>query len=218
MLLQLKPLFLAVGIASIPLLGAAAKTASEKGDLQLDLERANAFLSQGKYSDAISLYDDVIRKFPLSWANLTKSEKDKSNYLSFYKRALSYLGLSRYHSAIADLNSVLEIQPDFSAALMQRGKLLSWQGDFTKAIRDLQKAGKQDELINGIQKAENALKEAHNAEKRGDYGKCMDEARSALGVATGLASLWQLRARCALAQGDAEGAVSDLTYLPNLID
>jgi len=45
------------------------------------------------------------------------------------------------------LNSVLEIQPDFSAALLQRGKLLSWQGDFTNAIKDLQKAGKQNDLV-----------------------------------------------------------------------
>jgi len=61
MLLQLKPLFLAVAVASIPLLRVTAKASSEKGDFQLDLERANAFLAQGKYSDAISLYDDVIR-------------------------------------------------------------------------------------------------------------------------------------------------------------
>jgi len=56
------------------------------------------------------------------------------------------------------------------------------------------------------------LKEAQNAEKKGDYQKCMDSARAALSVATGLASLWQLRAKCALAHGDSEGAVSDLTY------
>ena len=74
-------------------------------------------------------------------------EKDKKNYLSYYKRALSYLGLSRYHAAITDLNSVLEIQPDFSAALLQRGKILAWQGDFSSAVKDLQKAQKQDELV-----------------------------------------------------------------------
>jgi tetratricopeptide (TPR) repeat protein len=74
-------------------------------------------------------------------------EKDKKNYLSYYKRALSYLGLSRYHAAITDLDSVLEIQPDFSAALLQRGKILAWQGDFSGAVKDLQKAQKQDELV-----------------------------------------------------------------------
>jgi DnaJ family protein C protein 3 len=74
-------------------------------------------------------------------------ERDKKNYLSYYKRALSYLGLQRHHAAISDLNSVLAIQPEFSAALVQRGKLLAWQGDFTNAVKDLKKASKQDDFV-----------------------------------------------------------------------
>lgn len=42
---------------------------------------------------------------------------------------------------------MLELQPDFSAALVQRGKVLAWQGDLANAIKDLQKAQKQDELV-----------------------------------------------------------------------
>jgi len=57
------------------------------------------------------------------------------------------------------------------------------------------------------------VKEAQDAEKRGDYQRCIDSAGSAIGVATGSANLWQLRARCSLAVGDSEGAVRDLTYL-----
>ena len=75
------------------------------------------------------------------------SEKDKKNYLSYYKRALSYLGLHRHHAAISDLNSVLAMQPDFSAALVQRGKLLAWQGDFPNAVKDLKKASRQDDFV-----------------------------------------------------------------------
>jgi len=56
------------------------------------------------------------------------------------------------------------------------------------------------------------MKEAQDAEKRGDYQSCIDSAGSAIGVATGSANLWQLRARCSLAIGDSEGAVGDLTY------
>jgi hypothetical protein len=61
---------------------------------------------------------------------------------------------------------------------------------------------------------ERFYKEAQMAEKAGDYQKCIESAGSALGVGTGLASLWQLRARCAVAIGDSEGAVGDLTYSP----
>lgn len=56
------------------------------------------------------------------------------------------------------------------------------------------------------------MKEAQDAEKRGDYQKCIDSAGSALGIGTGSANLWQLRARCSLSLGDTEGAVGDLTY------
>jgi tetratricopeptide (TPR) repeat protein len=84
---------------------------------------------------------------PFPFIDVNGLEKDKKNYLSYYKRALSYLGLSRYHAAISDLNSVLAIQPDFSAALVQRGKILAWQGDFVNAVKDLRKAGKQDDFV-----------------------------------------------------------------------
>jgi DnaJ homolog subfamily C member 3 len=62
--------------------------------------------------------------------------------------------------------------------------------------------------------AERFYKEAQKAEKWGDYQACIEAAGSALGVGTGLASLWQLRARCAVAIGDTEGAVGDLTFYP----
>jgi len=80
-------------------------------------------------------------------AMINDAERDRKNYLSYYKRALAYLGLSRNHAAIADLNAVLEIQPDFSAALAQRGKILAKEGDFANAVNDLKKARKQDELV-----------------------------------------------------------------------
>jgi DnaJ homolog subfamily C member 3 len=130
--------------AAILFTGASAQDPA--GDVNQALNRANTLLSQGKYTDAISLYDDVIR-ISLYCTKSKGIEKDKKNYLSYYKRALSYLGLSRYHAAITDLNSVLAIQPDFSAALVQRGKILAWQGDFVNAVKDLKKAGRQDEFV-----------------------------------------------------------------------
>ena len=66
--------------------------------------------------------------------------------------------------------------------------------------------------VKEVQAAEQAVNVAHAAEKNGDYQKCVDSAGEALGISTVSASLWQLRARCALGLGDAEGAVGDLTY------
>jgi len=66
--------------------------------------------------------------------------------------------------------------------------------------------------INDVLEAQNALKVAQDAEKAGDFQKCVESAATALAVSPMLTSLWQLRARCAIAQGDTEGAVGDLTY------
>jgi hypothetical protein len=66
--------------------------------------------------------------------------------------------------------------------------------------------------VHEVEEADRFVKEAQDAEKKSDYQRCIDSAGSAIGVATGSANLWQLRAKCSLAMGDSEGAVGDLTY------
>jgi hypothetical protein len=62
MIIPLKSLVIVAATASVFLVGAAIAQDSAGGnDWKLDLDRANTLLAQGKYSDAISLYDDVIR-------------------------------------------------------------------------------------------------------------------------------------------------------------
>lgn len=58
------------------------------------------------------------------------------------------------------------------------------------------------------------MKEAQDADQKGDYQKCVDAVGATLGVGTGSSQLWQLRAKCSMALGDSEGAVGDLTYWP----
>jgi len=146
MIIRLTSFFLVATTASVFFLGGVIAKEPGPDEWKLDLDSANTLLSQGKYNDAIALYDTVLRS-PRSSDVSDFIEKDKKNYLSYYKRALSYLGLHRYNAAISDLNSVLAIQPDFSAALVQRGKILAWQGDFTNALKDLKKAKNQDEFV-----------------------------------------------------------------------
>ena len=148
MFIRLAPFLLVASTASSLLFRGVAASGAGSSEPLADLDRANSLLSQGKFSDAISLYGSVIRIYRTTCGlELTFEEKDKKNYLSYYKRALSYLGLHRYHAALSDLNAVLEIQPDFSAALVQRGKLFAWQGDYVNAINDLKKARQDHELV-----------------------------------------------------------------------
>lgn len=61
MIVRLISLFVTVASASVFLGGVVSATESGAHEWKLDLDRANTLLSQGKYSDAITLYDTVIR-------------------------------------------------------------------------------------------------------------------------------------------------------------
>lgn len=64
MFIRLTPLLLVAGTASSFLFGGAAASGAGSSDPLADLDRANTLLSQGKFSDAIVLYDSVIRTSP----------------------------------------------------------------------------------------------------------------------------------------------------------
>ena len=65
MIIRITPLFIAATGVSILLgSGVSAHDAGTK-EWKPDLDRANSLLSQGKYNDAIILYDTVIRILPL---------------------------------------------------------------------------------------------------------------------------------------------------------
>lgn len=62
MFLHLPTFFLAASVAAVLFTGSVAHEST--GDVNRDLNRANTLLSQGKYTEAISLYDNVIRTYP----------------------------------------------------------------------------------------------------------------------------------------------------------
>jgi tetratricopeptide (TPR) repeat protein len=60
-----------------------------------------AFLCfRGAYSDALSHFHAAV-------------DADPNNYMSYYKRATVYMALSRSRPALADLDKILELKPDF---------------------------------------------------------------------------------------------------------
>jgi hypothetical protein len=61
MFIRLTPFLLVASAASSILFGGVAASGAGATDPAADLDRANSLLSQGKFSDAISLYDSVIR-------------------------------------------------------------------------------------------------------------------------------------------------------------
>ena len=63
MLIHFRTVVYVATTAAILFTGVSAQDSAS--DVNQALNRANTLLSQGKYTDAISLYDDVIRTFPL---------------------------------------------------------------------------------------------------------------------------------------------------------
>jgi len=62
MFLHLPTFLIAASTAAILFTGSIAHEST--ADMNQDLNRANTLLSQGKYTEAISLYDNVIRIYP----------------------------------------------------------------------------------------------------------------------------------------------------------
>ena len=82
-------------------------------------------LSRGAYSDALSHFHAAV-------------DGDPSNYMSYYKRATVYMALSRSRPALADLDKILTLKPDFRKARLQRGGLLLKMGRLDEAHIDLE--------------------------------------------------------------------------------
>ena len=104
-------------------------------------------LARGAYSDALSHFHAAV-------------DADPSNYMSYYKRATVYMALSRSKPALADLDKILQLKPDFVKARHQRGGLLLKTGRLDEAHIDLEnvvrkepdnvEAQKQYSMINSL--------------------------------------------------------------------
>src|SRR6266496_2301962 len=72
-------------------------------------------------------------------------DQDPNKYLSYFKRAATYLSLGRSTNALQDFTKILEIKPDFDQALLQRAKIYLKDGSLTEEKRDLQKYLKKND-------------------------------------------------------------------------
>ena len=90
------------------------------------LELGKQMMAKGQLQDALTHFHAAL-------------QKDPHNYLTLYRRATVYLALGRARAAIDDLNSVLEIQPDFISARSQKGTILVKLGRLDEAHIELEK-------------------------------------------------------------------------------
>ncbi|KAI0026579.1 hypothetical protein K488DRAFT_92278 [Vararia minispora EC-137] len=172
---------------------------------------ANALLSSGQFHDAAQAYSDAIEQFPLDPA-------------LFYKRATALFSLQRYDSALADFDHVLSLASDsFDKAHYMRARILAKDGRFADAKDALKTyahkvpadpAGR--DLLLELSDAEAAATKVDGAMKARLWTACEEAATTALITAPHAVGIRQKRAFCALAAGDYEQGLGDLTRLTHI--
>jgi DnaJ family protein C protein 3 len=199
MLVRFSTLALAASLLSTPV------TCLSPSDIPSDLpvskllDAAQSHLSKGETGDALVYYDAAI-------------SRDPTNYLTFFKRATTYLSLGRMTQATEDFEKALSLKPGFEGAHVQLGKLKARLGDWDGAKDHYKKAKKKDEIesVNAAKKAASAAQKAAKAE---DWEECMKQADEAILVANRAISLRELRAKCAFARGAMERGIGDLQHV-----
>ena len=168
------------------------------------ISSANEQLAAGNPRDALAHFDIAI-------------SRDPHNYLTIFKRGATYLSLGKPLQAQHDFDKVLSIKPDFEGALVQRAKLKGRQGRWSGAKEDYAAAGiKHGREIEELEEAENAVKLAIDSSKNEDWDSCIIQAGKAIAVASAVADIRDLRAKCRLERGEVIEAISDLQHLSQL--
>ncbi|KAL1918823.1 uncharacterized protein VTP21DRAFT_2845 [Calcarisporiella thermophila] len=195
----------------LPLLLSLSVVRAQDSELttQQLLDQAHAHLAAGRPQDALQAYDQAILK-------------DPQNYLSYFKRAATYLSLGKHRAALDDFSKILSLKPDFEQALLQRAKLLAQEGSFDEAERDLRKFlgmrakdGEATQLLSNVQQAQTALKTASTHFAGGRHSECVKVLDPAINTAPNHPRMRLLRGRCRLMMGE-EGAMGDLQRAASL--
>ncbi|KAI0278536.1 hypothetical protein BGY98DRAFT_514032 [Russula aff. rugulosa BPL654] len=201
-------LFLLLSTLSV-LADSGAGSALYPAGLQPLINRANALLSAGTFHDAARAYSEAIEQSPV----------DPTLY---YKRATAYFTLGRHANALADFDQVLTLTSDsFEKAHLMKAKIHAKEGrwvDAREALKHYQ--AKNDpiarELLLDVADGEAAARKAMQAQKAKLWTACEESATQGLRVASHSIALRQQRANCALAAGDFEEAVADLSRLTQI--
>ena len=172
------------------------------------VNRANALLTAGQFNDAAKLYSEAIEHSP-------------TDYLLYYKRATAYLSLSKHSSALDDFDKVLSLTSDtFDLAYLMKARIHTRDGNFEPARKALAAyrtskgtnvSGDVEELEVVIERGQRLRDKAEKESRAQLWNACVETSSSVLRDASHSIEVREWRAECALAAGDIESAVADLT-------
>ena len=173
-------------------------------EIENHLEQGKLLLSKGQYNDALNHYHAAI-------------EADKSNYLTYFKRATVYLAIGKHKSALEDLNEVIYLKPDAAAARLQRGSVLLKQGRLDEAHFDLEWVLRKDpenaeahHLYALIEPLQHQVQKAYIAMSDGQYATAIDFLNELLTDIPWDVKLREMRSQAYEKLGDLVSAIGDL--------
>jgi DnaJ family protein C protein 3 len=103
----------------------------EPPQLQGLIQRANALLSAGQFTDAARAYTEALELAP-------------SDYLLYFKRATAYLSVNRHSPALDDFDAVLRLtNGSFDGALIAKAKIYGKEGRWTESRDTLREYSKK---------------------------------------------------------------------------
>ena len=150
-------------------------------------------------------------------------DQSPTDYLLYYKRATAYFSLQRHGSAQDDFDKVLSLTSNtFDNAHLMKARIYTRDGHFASARTSLSlyikaKGKKMDkeaeELDVEITEGERLKEKADKERKAQLWNACIETASEALRVASHSVEIRAWRAECALAAGDIESSVGDLTWV-----
>lgn len=204
--ISLATLALAAGLLASPYTAYALSEQDIPADIPVSslLSSAQSHLSRGETSEALLYYDAA-------------ATRDPSNYLTFFKRATTYLSLGRVNQATDDFNTVLALKPGFEGAHVQLAKIRTRVGDWDGAKEQFRLGGREgSQDMADLVEAEGASALGLAAEKGGDWDACVGHLGTAIALAPRAASLRESRAHCRIELGVLDEAIADLQHLLHL--
>lgn len=177
----------------------------------------SSLIASGKAARARGANNEALAYFDAA------ASKDPSDYLTLFQRGVTQLSLGRNAQASEDFDKVLKLRPGFEGALLQRAKIRARNGDWAAARQDYAALGGRAAAdLEQLVEAEGAALLAFEAEKKGDWETCINQAGIAIMTAGTAASLRQLRARCRFERGEVQEGINDLAHVlqiqPGLVD
>ncbi|KAG5640914.1 hypothetical protein DXG03_006673 [Asterophora parasitica] len=176
------------------------------------INRANVLLSAGQFNEAARIYSEAIEQSP-------------ADYVLYYKRATAYFSLSRHGPALEDFDKVLSLTSGtFDNANLMKARIHTRDGHFDLAKESLQlfikakgageEAKELEANINAGQELERKMEKERESQL---WNACIESASTALRSASHSIDIRSVRVECALAAGDVDSAVGDLTRLSHLL-